>query len=190
MYNIKSSSHLLLNPEIMELTKKVLNESDINIANEIVKRIISKDKNTKQEATDLLRAYIGTKPKRPIYYLHHELQFLPNQTRGAMRYLGDYIDHLIKYTAQDLVNPIKRFLSLGQNTKVLKGKIPDNLYHNLVEYNKLLYVPAKHEFNTRGNDHLFSCREIVYTCFITLKLAERIKAISHTAKDYSENKLL
>lgn len=175
-----SSPHLFINPDILAYTEKVLNKNEIAIADEIIEKIVSKNKNLKLEATDLLQSYFGTRPKRPLYYLHHELQFLPNQTRGAMRYLGDYIDLLIKEATQKLVSPMKWLLSLGQNTKALKGKIPDELRQNLVEYNRLLYVPAKHVFDTKGNDHLFSCREIVYTCFITLKLARQIKMILDT----------
>jgi hypothetical protein len=101
---------------------------------------------------------------------------LPEQTRNVVRYAGDYIDQLVKHLASEKgrFGLLSRHLSLGSNIKKAKRVLKSELYEALMSYNKLIYVPSKHVFDSKNRQHLFSGKEAVFILFITKKLTEEI----------------
>jgi hypothetical protein len=76
---------------------------------------------------------------------------------------------------------------LGINIRKLsprKHAISSELIDKLERYNSFLYQPGNHDFNVpRGRGHRFTCKEVVLTTFITMKLADEIKKLSpHATK--------
>jgi len=177
--------------EISSLANDVLSEVELEKADQLHNDILSKGWK-KIEATKYLRGLVGIRPKRPLYYVTDQfLPHLPNGTRDVIRYLGDYIDLLVKAMAQEIRG--KRQLnnqSLGPNIEKLKGHLSDNTYDFLVRYNRFIYAPAKHDFNVKKRSHRFTLREVVLTVIITIKLAETIKSLSPLAREYAEDKLI
>ncbi len=183
------SEYLIIDPEILKFGEDILTKSEIAEANKLSKNL-TLSKKRKRFTIEKLQAKVGMKPKRPMFYLNSELEYLPYHTRDAMRDLGDYIDHLIKFcSAEKLKNTKYEKQSLGSNLKKLKNMVPEKLRLRLTKYNELVYVPAKHDFNVQNRRHRFTSKEVVFVCFITLKLAKEIIKLSNRAKDYSEGRI-
>ena len=77
--------------------------------------------------------------------------------------------------------------SLGVNIRRLNPKkygVPAELLDKLARYNSFLYQPGKHDFHVpRERSHRFTCKEVVFTVYITMKLADEIKQLSpHATK--------
>ena len=144
----------------------------------------------RKNAINKLREIVGMKPKRPMFYLNHELVDLPRWTRGAVKYLGDYMDHLVKFfSSQNLNNSKYESKSLGYNINSIKNIIPPELSNNILIYNQEFYVPAKHDFKVIGRRHRFTCKEVVYCCFITIKIGKELIKLSDHAKKWAEDKI-
>jgi len=148
--------------------------------------MLAGSKTRKREAFYRLHELVHPPPKRPLYYAQHELEFLPRWTRDGIRYLGDYIDMLVKAMAFEFTkDPNCKKRSLGRNIQLLEAKkygIPPDLIERLERYNSFLYQPGKHDFSLpSGRSHRFTSREVVLTAFITMKLAEDIKKLSQYA---------
>jgi len=183
------SEYLMIDEKIYSLAQDILSQSKIEEAEKLSLDLAS-SKSKRNCAIKKLQIMTGLKPKRPLYYCRHELKYLPRWTRNAVRYIGDYIDQLIKYLASEkLANSKNRTRSLGSNLKNLENKLPKPLYSNLGKYNELIYVPAKHNFSVKNRKHLFTSKEVVFIYFISLKLKEDIIKISKDAKKYSKEKL-
>jgi len=182
------SFNLSIDPNVEDIAEEVLSEKEIERAENISETLLWDEH--KNHATGALQDLIGTKPKRPVYYLNNEIRHLPEETRDVIRYAGDYIDQLIKHFAHEKGR--WRFLayhsSLGPNLKRLNKVLPEKLLSVLAKYNNFIYVQAKHKWDVGSRPHLFSSKDAVFVCFITKKLAEQIIAISSEAKMYSENK--
>lgn len=171
---------------VLVFAKEILSEKEILEANQLSEEIAS-SKKRKERAILKIRSLVGFTPKRPMFYLNHDLKFLPRHTRNPMRDLGDYIDHLIKFLAFDKLGDEKRLnFSLGANLRDLKNVLEENLRQKLMKYNELLYTPAKHDFNVKTRRHRFTGKEVVFSCFITLKLGKEIINLSESAKGYAE----
>lgn len=180
--------YLLVQKEIYELAREILSDPEMKEADEISEDLSTpkKRKSARQKLIQLMM--FG--PKRPMYYLRGELRDLPRWTRDAMRYLGDYIDHLAKYFSADInKNESLKEKSLGRNLNALKGKIPENISSFLERFNELLYVPAKHDMKVINRKHRFTCKEVVYSCYMTKKLSEILTKLSPAAKLFSEGKI-
>lgn len=181
--------YLEIDTQVLKLSNDILNDSEIEKANRISEYLAS-TKKIREFAREELRVMVGTKPKRPMFYLFDELGYLPNSTRESMRDLGDYIDHLIKFcSSEKLKDKSYEKRSLSSNLRSIKGLIPEKLRLNLIRYDNLLYVPAKHDFDVKIRRHRFTSKEVVFACFITMKLAEEIKILSNRAKNYSEGRI-
>lgn len=185
----RKSERLLALPIICELAEETLNSSELQKAEHIAKLLAGSKRNIK-EAILFLHNLVRPPPKRPLYYAQHEMHCLPRWTRDGIRYLGDYIDLLVKAMAFELTKDTKcKQSSLGINLRKLKPKkygVDQNLLRRLRNYNSFLYQPGKHDFNVpKGRKHRFTSREVVLTAFITMKLAEEIKKISSFANQVS-----
>jgi|GEM_PF-2290412 len=114
-------------------------------------------------------------------------------TRYVVRDLCAYLDSLLQDLAKDL-GGLKRFIPFGGTLKKIEGKISPDLYFKLDTYNKIFYIPAKHNYDlnetlfisSEPKDHLFSLKDAIYCCFITMKLKEEIFSISETAREQVE----
>jgi hypothetical protein len=182
---MEQSFEYKVNPNILILAKETLSQEEINESERITEQLLSNK--LKDFAIRKLMSLIGVKPKRPLYYLNHELNFLPEYTRTTIFYAGSYIALLVQYLAQE--NSIKYYLTLGSHLSKARALLGEKLYNDLFNYNKFIYVPAKHEFNFTDKPHLFSAKETVITLMITLNLAKKIVELSPKAKAYTENKL-
>ncbi|MDD1665620.1 MAG: hypothetical protein LUQ32_09705 [Methanomicrobiales archaeon] len=183
------SEYLLIDPKIYSFAQSILDQSEIEEAEELSLSLAS-SKAKRDYAIKKLRTKVGVTPKRPLYYVSDlHLRMLPRWTRDSVKYMGDFVDQLVKYLASEiLANPKYLTRSLGINLKHLKNKVPEPLYSNLVKYNDWIYVPAKHELSVENRKHLFTTKEVVFICFISLKFKEEIIKISKDAKNYSEGR--
>lgn len=176
---------------ILAVAKLVLSGQEISEANRLSDSLL-KDEAHRAKAIEQLRELIGTRPKRPVYYLNDEIKGLPGHTRDVVRYAGDYIDQLIKYCSYEkgghrAFRSRALSTSLGGNLTRLKGVLPAPLFQALSKFNEVVYVPAKHEWNVRGRPHLFSAKEAVFICFMMKELAAQIVRLSAEAQAYSES---
>jgi len=175
----------VIKPGVLDLLKRLLGEDGIKETNDITRQLLLSEE-SKERVIKNLRERMGLRPKRPMFYLNHELNFLPEYTRDVVRYAGDYIDQLVKALSGDKGVWFAEHRSLGFNLMGLRNMITKELLDNLIFYNKNIYVPAKHDFNVADKPHLFSAKDAVAVCLITLKLSKEIIALSDSAKAYSE----
>jgi hypothetical protein len=185
----KKSEALDALPVVVKLAKDTLNPNTLIEAENIARKVIG-SKKKQNEARIKLMNLVAPPPKRPLYYLENEIQYLPRWTRDSIRYCGDYIDLLVKAAAFEFSQDSRaKQYSLGKNINILKSKkynVPIELIDKLSRYNSFLYRPGKHDFKVpKGRGHRFTSREVVLTAFITMKLAEDIKSISKLAKQAS-----
>jgi hypothetical protein len=183
----QKSEYLEIDQEILELSQKVLTNSEIAEANKIAIELTLQSK--RGHAIGTLRSIIGMRPKRPIYYANFHLGHLPRWTRDAVTDLGDYIDQLVKYCVAEKKTGIFKPKSLGPNLEALKGIVSEELREVLGRFNKIIYVPAKHDFDVKNRRHRFTSKEVVFIVFLTKKLSGKIISISDRARDYSEDKI-
>jgi len=189
-----ASEYLLADKEVILLAKEVLSNEEYSQAEEIAIQLTG-NKRDKDSARGKLVALVKPPPKRPIYYAQHEMLFLPRWTRDALRYLGDFVDMLVKSAIYEKTNDRRVFgLSLGPAINLFRKHWPgyESLTVLLDKYNRFLYRGAKHDFTLPANrqSHRFTAREVVLTAFITMKLADRLSKISHMAEDARNDKML
>ncbi len=108
MNNINfKSEYLMCNDEIKLLASTLMTDAELQNAEDISLKLTTKNKKRAIQKLVKLLSVPEKDPfhKRPLYYLHHELRFLPKYTRDGMRYLGDYIDQIVKTIAEEKVDP-------------------------------------------------------------------------------------
>lgn len=187
-------SYLVMTPEMRYFSKELLSDSDFREADSLSWSLAQGTKRMRMDARGHLMEIVKPPPKRPLEYAQHEIQYLPQSTRNSIRYLGDYIDLLVKAFAFEVTkNPRCKQTSLNGNLQRLnsiKYGVPSQLIENLRRYNALFYNPAKHDFSTPPPDreHHFTSMETIYLVFLTMKLAEDIKKISPLANLVSLDK--
>ena len=176
-------------PIVIELAEDTLTPSELDEA-ERISIMLAGSKRQRREAIYYLMKLVSPPPKRPLYYAEMEMRGLPRWTRDAIRYLGDYIDLLVKSMVFEYTkdNRCKEY-SLGRNIRMLKLRkhgIPPELIDQLKRYNSFLYRPGKHDFRVPpGRGHRFTSKEVVLTAFITMRLADEIKELSQSATKVS-----
>lgn len=186
--------HNSIAPQIANLAKSILSKEDISKANRLSTLLLGSKEN-REKAIKTLQESIGYTPKRPVYYLYFEIEGLPEHTRHVVRNAGDYIDQMIKYCSYDKGDfKIMRFRglrkSLGENLTKLHKVLPMGLHDLLTEFNEIIYVPSKHEWDVEEDKpHLFSSKEAVFTCLMAKELATKIKPFSQMAQEYDANKM-
>jgi hypothetical protein len=179
-------------PIVQKLAEDVLSASELEEAEDVAS-MLAGSRRMKIQAIHRLTELVKSPPKRPLYYAQHELEYLPRWTRDSIRYLGDYIDLLVKAMAFELTKD-KYCLqsSLGPNVRRLSQKkfgVSADLTDKLKSYNSFLYQPGKHDFEVlKGRSHRFTSKEVVFTAFITMKLAGEIMKISSHATQVSLDK--
>jgi len=187
---VKNDFNLSIRPQIEELSEMILNENELEEVNSLSEKLAHKK--TRENAINRLREVVGYRPKRPVYYVWIHLNDLPEDTRTVVFYAGSYIDCLMKHVSNEKGKNIMRalFTSLRNNIKWSKEVLGTELVDTLYEYESLIYTPAKHDFDERkGRPHLFSSKEAVSVCFMTMKLGKQLIDLSEEAKAYSLDKL-
>ena len=176
---------LLASLEVMELAKDVLSEDQLELAEETA-RMLALSRSNKIAAIRTLTVLVSPPPKRPLYYAQHELEYLPRWTRDGIRYLGDYIDVLVKHLAFQLTGDRRAAKqSLGPCIEMINRGENRATYAQLIallkRYNSFLYRPGKHDFRlpVDRKGHRFTSREVVLTAYITMNLAGRMRAITN-----------
>ena len=167
-----------IKPGVIELANKALDKKIIIEANDVIKLAFSENLDDKKFSGKILSSLIPTNPKRPLYYVNFEVSHGPRMvTRHVVHYLCAYLNTLLDDLAKKL-GGLKRFIPFGATLNKIKGKIPSEMYQKLDEYNKIFYVPAKHNFDPyNAKDHLFSLKDAIYCCYITMKLKEEIDSM-------------
>lgn len=165
------------NMEIENFAKIVLGEDVFLQATNISNDLFSIEEKIEQKAINYLLNLVPSKPKRPFYYVCGELKEGNGMiTREVVFGLGAFLNKQIDSVCKEY-NIFKRFLSFGRSLRLLKTEINLDII-NYEFYNKLFNNKAKHDFdeeNYDGNDHLFSVKDVVYCCFVTMKLSEELK---------------
>ena len=100
-----------------------------------------------------------------------------------MRFLGDYIDMLVKAATYEKMQDKKIFgNSLGPALGKFVRAYPTEtkLADWLSRYNRFLYKDAKHDMILPSGrlEHRFTSREVVLSLFITKELGEKLAALS------------
>ena len=171
-----------ISPEVSALAGKVLTEVEIEKADNISLMLVGK--RTKSKGILELRNIVGYRPIRPLYYAYFELTYLPHWTRDAVRYLCDYVDQLCKHWAYICtLNEAALKVSMGKSLAIIKkstGEKYSDLINILEEFNKVFYVPAKHDFTLPEGrmEHRITSKEVVYTAFITMNIAHVVREIT------------
>lgn len=178
----KASEYLVATEEIISLAKEVLPRETYSEAEQLA-RMLAGTKTQKKAARARLVEIVKPPPKRPIYYCQYEVQFLPRWTRDTLRYLGDFVDMLVKTAVYEKMRNDKVFeLPLGPAIKQFNNCYPGNeqLADWLEKYNRSLYRGAKHDFKLPADrkEHRFTSREVVLSIFVTMELADRITNMS------------
>jgi hypothetical protein len=183
--NPKEIEWLTIGAEIEMLARDLICEDEFDDA-ELLSQWIVNGGGQKNKAISILSKMIGYRPKRPLYYVSQgSIRYLPDRTRDTIRYLGDYIDVIVKCIAKENApKPFFKPRSLGTNLYHLKGKLPDNLHALLKRYDDNIYCPAKHDFSTGERNHRFTLKETVYVVFITMSLAKELTSLSPLAREY------
>jgi len=176
--------------EIIELARDVLSPNQFEEATKLAS-INWRNKQERNLVIHRLSELVKPPPKRPLYYAKHEIWRLPSDTRDCIRYLGDYIDLLMKEMAFEFWGKGRRS-SLTTNAKRLEST-PQfrGLSSKLQRYCSLLYTPGKHDFTLpTGRLHRFNAAEVVLTTFITMQLAVEIRSVSKYAEDAARGETL
>lgn len=178
---------LLVSDDVLDLAKSILSPEEIDHANEITLMIIGR-KSLRNSGILELQKILGVKPYRPLYYAHFELERLPRWTRSSVRYVCDYIDQLCKHWAYIYTQRTSSLNgSMGSSLKTIRkkeGKNHEGLIDILEKFNNVFYVPAKHDFSLPEGrrNHRITVKEVVYTVFISVELARRIKIITNCSE--------
>lgn len=184
---VRENTSTLIKPEVLNLASRVLSSGETSNAEEIIELTFSSDKSNQKKAGVLLAQLLPRKPKRPLSYVNDEVSQGPFMgTRYVVHYLCAFTNFLLDCLAKD-VGGFKAYVPFGGTLKKLKGKIPEGLYKNLYDYNQIFYRPAKHDYDLYNtDDHLFSLKDAIYCCFITMKLKDEILTLSQRAKSHVE----
>lgn len=169
-------------PEIQALSQEMLTKEELAEVDLIAQSLLGKKDQRKWGIANCV-VEVGIEPSRPLFYWMREMRALPRNTRNCVRYLGDYIDLLVKEVAFELLGRGRKN-SLGANAKALRG-VPSvqDLATRLERYSKFLYTPGKHDFSVPpGRQHRFTAKEVVLCSFITSKLGKEILGLSAAAR--------
>jgi hypothetical protein len=181
---VRVNTDTRVTPEIFKLAGDVLRKETMEEIEFIFTFAFSKDVNKQKISGDFLASLIPDWPKRPLYYVNHEVSLGPRMyTRYVVNYLCAFLNVLLDDCVKDF-GGFKKFMPFGRALNKLKGKISEELFNQLDRYNKVFYRPAKHDFELfRVDGHLFSLKDAIYCCFITMKLKDEILEISNSARD-------
>ncbi len=170
-------------PGIQALAEEMLAEEELAEA-DIVARSLLGNREEKKWGMAKCVVRVGITPSRPLFYWMLEMRSLPRNTRNCIRYLGDYVDLMVKEMTFELLGKGRK-KSLGANSNLLIEEAPSvaGLATKLKKYSDFLYTPGKHDFGLpSGRHHRFTAKEVVLCSYITAILAKEILANSGGAR--------
>ena len=127
--------------EVVDLAQSILPEEQFELAEETA-RMLASSRTRRIAAADRLTALVAPPPKRPLYYAQHEMEMLPRWTRDGIRYLGDYVDVLVKHLAFQLsgdAGVAQR--SMGPNINVIERGTPSEICYSDWPPEALQFLP-------------------------------------------------
>ena len=163
----------LIRKEILDLANSCLDKDLLNITEEYARESESNNETIATEAIHKIFRHLDKLAdfeKKPLFYAMTHAIGRGITKRDAIRYLGDYIDKLVKAMCLDKTKNKKCLhRSLSTNICNLKQLIPKKLYDNITNYNKI-YVYSKHVFPNTLPGKSFSNKRInilyFYNCNI------------------------
>ncbi len=169
-------------PEIQELAERMLTKDELDEANIITQRLLGKKKE-KEWGIAACVVKVGIEPRRPLFYWMSEMEGLPRNTRNCIRYLGDYVDLLVKELSFEILGKGRKRSLTANSRALLNISGVGELAMKLLRYSEFLYTPGKHDFSLPpGREHRFTAKEVVLCSFITANLAKEILSISEGAR--------
>ena len=109
---------------------------------------------------------------------------------SCVKYLAAYVELLTKAMTWDVTNHMSaRRRSLGAKARKLIQEVPSmvSMGQKLQEYDALFRRKEKHVYRLpTGRRHTFTPQEVVPDVFITVQLAESLKAVSKVARQAAE----
>lgn len=175
--------------KIVVLADKVIGKDGIEFAQSIENDLTSQDQTKIDTAVNTLHWLFASKQKRPIYYLHIEIDNRLQHTRSTVIYASMYIEYLVKFYKKDLIkdkSPLGKLLS-----KIKEPEIPVELKENVYSFNELFFTKSKHEMLDYPEDeHLFSLQDAILCCLITAEIARDILNNSEHARTYNNGEIL
>ena len=181
--------------EIEELASEIFEKKERSAVHELISMYRKRSKNH-LVALGRLRYIIPSRPKRPMYYVHYQIGFLPESSRFVVEQSGSYLDLLVKELRYELTGNYKGF-SMGANIKFILGlKDASNselsaLLNKILSFNKIVYVPAKHVYGPPNDyGHYFDVDDSIIVTLLAVKLGEEIKKRSQFAKNLCQDLVL
>jgi len=184
-----------MRPEIEELASEIFEKEELQEIHELIQGYMGSDADY-FGALSRLRYVIPSRPKRPMYYVHYEIRFLPKSSRFVVEQSGSYLDLLVKELRYELTGKYKG-VPLGINVEYIlksKDKLDSELVillKRIVAFNNFIYVPAKHRYG-HPNDpgHYFEVDDSIMVTLLAVKLGEEIKKRSQFAKNLCQDLVL
>jgi hypothetical protein len=181
--------------EIEELAREIFDKEELPVIQELISAYRGSDK---QHVTALgrLRYIIPSRPKRPMYYVHHRVGSLPEDSRFVVENSGSYIDLLVKELRYELTGVYCK-QPLGSNANFLlslKANIDPDLVillKRILSFNNVAYAPAKHVYGPPTDDrHYFDVDDSIVIALLAVKLGEEIKKRSEFARKLCQDLVL
>jgi len=181
--------------EIEKLASEIFEKKELSMIHELISMYNGSDENY-LIALGRLRYIIPSRPKRPMYYVHHRIGLLPEQSRFVVEQSGSYLDLLVKELRYELSGKYKGY-SLGRNVNCifkLKDSIDSELsiiLNKILAFNKMVYVPAKHVYGPPNDyEHYFDVDDSIMVTLLAVKLGEEIKKRSQFARNMCQDLVL
>ena len=173
-------------PIVVDLAREILTPEEYIEAEKTAVELV-RTKKSQQNALDRLTTLVAPPPERPLSNVQKELQELPRFTRDSIRYLGEYVELMVRALSFELTgDAASQTRSLGSNIRRIKLRkfgVSPELLDQLTKFSSFIYSPGKHDFTLeKGQRHRFTTREVVLTAFIAMRLAEKLKKLSTSAK--------
>jgi len=181
--------------EIEELALEIFDTEEIYVIDELIQDYCGSDDDY-LAALSRLRYVIPRRPKRPMYYVHHQIGFLPEASRFVVEQSGSYLDLLMKELRYEMSGKFVK-LPLGTNVsfiRTIKSTVnPDlsDLLKKIQSFNQVAYVPAKHIYGPPTNErHYFEVDDSILIAMTAVKLCENIKKRSQYARNLCQDLVL
>lgn len=177
---------------IQSLAESVFDEIEF-VEVQIIARAFKSSKEERKLATRQLRELVPTRPKRPLYYVNHELGFLPGRSRFVVEQTGSYLDLLVKELRFELEG---NYYSkpLGVNIASLMKRVDSDfqlVLRKIELFNELAYVPSKHKYGPPNErKHYFDSQEAVIIVLAGVKLGEELKRRSQFVRNLCQDVVL
>ena len=131
-----------------------------------------------------------------MYYINHEVGWLPEHSRFVVEQSGSYVDLLLKEYRFELLGtygeqPWGKNVEAIRNSKLTSEDETTVLLNQLLMFNRAAYVPAKHIYGPPTEEnHYFCAEDSIFIIFGAVKLGEEIKKRSQYARNLCQDLVL